>query len=1205
MVTLQIGVNVKDKNTKAPLTGVNLAVSYIIDGTKDHPGYPTGSGSRVWLYSKTDASGNASVGDTDAMAGTTCVVDVYLAGFTDSWEKMNSPYVAHYDVELAAPAPPPPPPTPTKGTLTVDTVPVKGTVYVEGTLWGTAPQSKLVDPGTYIVTFGAVTGYLTPGSQSVAVVAGQTTQVLGTYTLPGGGQPPPGPTKGILSVDTSPLKGKVFVASAGLRYQPKVKGSLTGGGTPTTGMLRLFYGFYDADGNPLAENQIPVEGARPYTFLRSSDGARRYAAGIPGWDTGVVVPPNRVIYLFDLPPDTYTIEWGSLSGWKTPSQVKVIIAVETDQSLEGKYLSTGVPPPPPPTGTPEDWGLAPQSREVDAGTYIVTFGSIPTYNTPAPQTAIVVAGQTKTVMGLYTPATTEKKKVAGDVFCDVVSIVPPVATPIPGAKVTLVGPDTLTFTTDSNGCWPAKGQFTEVYKVVYAYTVEASGFKTVSWTVDWSTVDFLETEMLRVPAGTGNFSGYVKDKDSGLGLKGAQIAVDSGQVLGSGDNGVYNTDTLLVGSISAGQHTVTVSLSGYDTLTDTVNVVAGQNVRKDFLLTKTAAPPPTKASVTGKVLDLLRNSRAIPGVLVTLWEGTARYTFYSHILATTYSDANGNYLFKDVIETTITGDRWLEGSYSDSYGKYNDPCGGSDPGTRARLVPNMAPGETATIDIGLYPPACSLEGLVWVDRSNDIWGGTISGKYPVPDATIRLDPLEPDLGTYSTTPDWMGRYEFGPGSTILSGKYTLSAWAPLYKQSKEEWVAPINTPVVKDIQLFLDYGSISGKITDSDTGAGVGDVAIWTNGPLKVGETNADGSYLLENVRPGTWNLWFKKGSYQDVYKSVKVETGKNTTVSFAMTYTGAPRPPPPPSPPVSGKCTIYGRVTDIETGQGLSNAYLTIIEGYMRSADAQGYYRFENIATPPYLSYRIQATKDGYDAKLETIVISSGESKEVNFQLVKKPGTPPPPGPPNTGSIHGTVSDTSGPVGSAGVSLQGVENVSTSSGSAGNYSLGPVQAGTYTLKVWKSGYDTFTDSVVIVAGQDMIKDVVLNKTVPPTPPPTPPTGSGTLYGYVRDNASAPVSGANLIFSSTSLASSGATGATTDKNGYYTITLSEGTYKVEITAPKCITVREDVAVVSDQVAEKDFIMELTNATPTPSVPSWLGPALVLGVGGLLILLGGL
>jgi len=71
---------------------------------------------------------------------------------------------------------------PGKATLTVQTTPVNASVYVDGTLWGTAPQTKSVDPGTYTISFGSVSGYTTPSSQSVTLVAEDSETVTGIYT---------------------------------------------------------------------------------------------------------------------------------------------------------------------------------------------------------------------------------------------------------------------------------------------------------------------------------------------------------------------------------------------------------------------------------------------------------------------------------------------------------------------------------------------------------------------------------------------------------------------------------------------------------------------------------------------------------------------------------------------------------------------------------------------------------------------------------------------------------------------------------------------------------------------------------------------------------------------------------------------------------------------------------------------------------------
>jgi len=67
------------------------------------------------------------------------------------------------------------------GTLSIITTPVTGEVFVDGISWGTAPQSKVVEVGTYTVTFGDVEDYTTPSSQVAVVIADTTTTIIGTY----------------------------------------------------------------------------------------------------------------------------------------------------------------------------------------------------------------------------------------------------------------------------------------------------------------------------------------------------------------------------------------------------------------------------------------------------------------------------------------------------------------------------------------------------------------------------------------------------------------------------------------------------------------------------------------------------------------------------------------------------------------------------------------------------------------------------------------------------------------------------------------------------------------------------------------------------------------------------------------------------------------------------------------------------------------
>ncbi len=90
---------------------------------------------------------------------------------------------AYYATRPAAPV------TPGVTALSVDTTPVKGGVTVAvkggdnvfGVSWGTAPVSREVDPGTYIVSFENVTDYGQPAPQTVTVASGETKSITGSY----------------------------------------------------------------------------------------------------------------------------------------------------------------------------------------------------------------------------------------------------------------------------------------------------------------------------------------------------------------------------------------------------------------------------------------------------------------------------------------------------------------------------------------------------------------------------------------------------------------------------------------------------------------------------------------------------------------------------------------------------------------------------------------------------------------------------------------------------------------------------------------------------------------------------------------------------------------------------------------------------------------------------------------------------------------
>jgi signal peptidase I len=86
------------------------------------------------------------------------------------------------------------------GTLTVETNPVTGEVFVNNESWGSAPQSRVVDVGFHDVSFGDVTGYRTPQQQLAMVYADEETIITGAYV----------PINGTLTITTTPVSGEVI-----------------------------------------------------------------------------------------------------------------------------------------------------------------------------------------------------------------------------------------------------------------------------------------------------------------------------------------------------------------------------------------------------------------------------------------------------------------------------------------------------------------------------------------------------------------------------------------------------------------------------------------------------------------------------------------------------------------------------------------------------------------------------------------------------------------------------------------------------------------------------------------------------------------------------------------------------------------------------------------------------------------------------------
>lgn len=135
----------------------------------------------------------------------------------------------------------------------------------------------------------------------------------------------------------------------------------------------------------------------------------------------------------------------------------------------------------------------------------------------------------------------------------------------------------------------------------------------------------------------------------------------------------------------------------------------------------------------------------------------------------------------------------------------------------------------------------------------------------------------------------------------------------------------------------------------------------------------------------------------------------------------------------------------------------------------------------------------------------------------------------PTTGDVSGTVTkSTGGAIAGAMVSIAGK---SATTGTTGTYSITAIPAGTYTMTVSASGYNTWSGSVTITAAGTATQNVSL----------TPVVTTGSVSGTVTKADGAALAGATVSIAGKT--------ATTASNGTYSVTgIAAGTYTMTVSA---------------------------------------------------------
>lgn len=131
--------------------------------------------------------------------------------------------------------------------------------------------------------------------------------------------------------------------------------------------------------------------------------------------------------------------------------------------------------------------------------------------------------------------------------------------------------------------------------------------------------------------------------------------------------------------------------------------------------------------------------------------------------------------------------------------------------------------------------------------------------------------------------------------------------------------------------------NLYGVIIDRKTGSPLDGVKISINGITT--HTNANGIYLIENLIPGNYLMTLEKEGYGPLSDTVEIIEGNNE-INVEMDFI----------PPIAS--TLYGRVTDRETGEGIPGVFIRVIykkdtlyaDVYTTTTDSLGNYLLENM---------------------------------------------------------------------------------------------------------------------------------------------------------------------------------------------------------------------------------------------------------------------
>jgi large repetitive protein len=596
---------------------------------------------------------------------------------------------------------------------------------------------------------------------------------------------------------------------------------------------------------------------------------------------------------------------------------------------------------------------------------------------------------------------------------------------VPGARVVLVGATGFSETlTNDSGIY----RFENVPAGTYRIQVSRVGFIGQTRTgvrVQANRITRANFDLRVRGAELGILEGLVTDT-VGTPVRGARVLITTGASRGQG--AVTNTQGFYrINQVVPGGMTVRVRADGFDEGVGIVEVAPGLASTLNFTLVGAIVGD---ATIQGFVRDLL--GQPIPGALVevTLGPGAGRFAV---------AGPDGFYRLSDLGFGTHTLSVSATGYFPEG-----------------RQVP-LQPGEVSEELVTLGEDASTLLG--------SIFGQVTRNGTPVPDAVVTITE-GPVVGRQSAA-DGEGRYVL---PNLPEGTYTLAAEAEGTPERTVPGVQVFSRQATQaDVELITEAvpGELSGVVRDTlnDPLANVTVVVREDGAQVAQTQTNAQGAYQFASLPAGLYDVEFTLAGFDTVTRTnVQIVGGEVTTLNVQLQETEVQPGAVAGFVHDAAGRAIAGAVVGL-TGPDVDRRQLT---------NAAGRFRFENV--PPGSGYSLRVAARGMIGRTITnFTVRSGQVTSFNILLRVATGR---------GGVAGRVQTAIGlPL--VGATVTVVEGPATGNSATtnfdGRYNLTGLPAGEYVLEAEAQGYHPAQVTVVIVAEQTTIANIVLLRlNVPP-----------------------------------------------------------------------------------------------------------------------------